>query len=36
VPTYKRDGWDLPRQVTARDVDAALTARTGQAVSAQR
>ena len=36
VPTYKRDGWDLPRQVTARDVDAALAARTGQGVSAQR
>lgn len=36
VPTYRRDGWDLPRQVTARDVNAALEARTARAVSARR
>jgi hypothetical protein len=36
VPTYRRDGWDLPRQVTARDVNAALEARTARAVSARQ
>ena len=36
VPTYRRDGWDLPRQVTARDVNEALEARTARAVSARQ
>jgi hypothetical protein len=36
VPTFRRDGWDLPRQVTARDVDAALEARTARSVSARQ
>lgn len=36
VPTYRRDGWDLPQQVTARDIDAALEGRAARAVSARQ
>ena len=36
VPTYRRDGWDLPRQVTSRDVDAALESRTTRSVSGRQ
>jgi hypothetical protein len=35
VPTYRSGQYDLPRQVTARDIDAALEARTNRAVSAR-
>jgi hypothetical protein len=34
VPTKRADGWDLPQQVTARDIDAALEARAGHFASA--
>jgi hypothetical protein len=36
VPTYRSGQWDLPRQVTARDIDSALEARSAQAVSARQ
>lgn len=36
VPTYHSGQWDLPRQVTSRDIDAALEARTARSVSARR
>ena len=36
VPTRRNGGWDLPQQVTARDIDAALEARASRAVSARR
>ena len=36
VPTYRSGQWDLPRQVTMRDVDAALEARTARPATAHR
>ena len=37
VPTRRSsDGWDLPQQVTARDVDAALDARVSHALSTRK
>jgi hypothetical protein len=36
VPTYRSGQWDLPRQVTTRDVDAALEARSTRASTARR
>ena len=37
VPTRRSsDGWDLPQQVTARDIDAALGARASRALSARK
>ena len=36
VPTYHKDGWDLPQQVTAQDIDTALESRAARAVSARR
>jgi hypothetical protein len=36
VPTSRRDGWDIPQQVTARDVTAALEARVSSARTASR
>ena len=36
VPTRRSDGWDVPQQVTARDIDAALESRASHAVSARR
>jgi len=36
VPIKRRDGWDVPQQVTARDVTAALEARAGAARTASR
>lgn len=36
VPTMRRDGWDVPQQVTARDVNAALEARASALASAKR
>jgi len=35
VPTRRERGWDLPQQVTARDIDAALEARTSRALGAR-
>jgi hypothetical protein len=36
VPTARRDGWDIPQPVSARDVTAALEARVSPARSASR
>jgi len=36
VPTRRSGQWDLPQQVTARDIDAALQARASQALSARK
>lgn len=36
VPTARRDGWDFPQPVTARDVTAALEARVNSARTASR
>ena len=36
VPTMRRDGWDVPQQVTARDINAALEARASALASAAR
>jgi hypothetical protein len=36
VPTYRSGQWDLPRQVTARDIDSALEARSVRAVSGRQ
>lgn len=33
VPTRRRDGWDVPQQVSAREITAALEARAARAVS---
>lgn len=35
VPTRHERGWDLPQQVSARDIDAALEARTARALGAR-
>ena len=36
VPTRRSGGWDVPQQVTARDIDAALEARASQPLSARK
>jgi hypothetical protein len=36
VPTRRSGGWDVPQQVTARDIDAALQARASQTLSARK
>jgi hypothetical protein len=36
VPTMRRDGWDVPQQVTTRDINAALEARASALASAKR
>ncbi len=36
VPTRRSDGWDLPQQVTARDIDEALDARASRALSTRK
>ena len=36
VPTRRSGGWDLPQQVSARDIDAALQARASQALSSRK
>lgn len=36
VPTYRRDGWELPQQVTSRDINAALETRVSALASAKR
>ena len=36
VPTKRRDGWDVPQQVTARDINSALEARVSALASARR
>jgi len=36
VPTRRSDGWDLPQQVTARDIDEALEARASRALSTRK
>ena len=36
VPTRRQGEWDIPQQVTARDIDAALEARVSRDVSARR
>jgi hypothetical protein len=36
VPTRRSNGWDLPQQVTARDIDAALQARASQTLSSRK
>ena len=36
VPTRRSNGWDLPQQVSARDIDQALEARAARALSARK
>jgi hypothetical protein len=36
VPTRRSDGWDLPQQVTARDIDEALETRAARALSTRK
>jgi len=36
VPTRRSDGWDLPQQVSARDIDEALEARAARALSTRK
>jgi len=36
VPTRRSDGWDLPQQVTARDIDDALQSRASRALGARQ
>ena len=36
VPTRRSDGWDLPQQVSARDIDEALEARASRALSTRK
>jgi hypothetical protein len=36
VPTRRSNGWDLPQQVTSRDIDTALQARASHALSSRK